>query len=1057
MLLALWCAAVLAGQPASHFSSAQPEEWALPATGGARSAEHPKEEWALPATGGARSAEHPTAPPRVAEIVFEGAPAASVRTLVDIQINAPLDARDVRDAVRALHASARFSRVAAFIEQVEPGRVRLVFVLTDVQKLLSVSFPGHQALAESILHQTANLQVNAEFQPEQVAPAVEAVRAAYFRIGYRKAEIAPLRKPASGGGVQLEFHIIEGPATRISAVRFEGEAGLDQDELVAAFKLAEGDVLNLAALEEGVRGLRDRYRKAGRLRARVDAPRVDEQGPSRALVTVPVEAGPLVRFHLRGNRAFSDAVLAGKLGADSDEPLDLQAAQEMASRLRGFYVSAGFLRVKISEREMVARDGAEEIVFAIDEGKQVRVEQLVFTGNQGIATSQLRERLLLILRDNLVRDPASGADPGLVERLGIMGSVPDPHQVRTKVDPDTVFDPVLYARAVKQFEDLYKSEGYLSVRAGPPQLTPIGNDQNRLRVTVPVHEGQQTVVSRLVVEGGGDAPAAELDAAIVLRAGKPFSYLQAEEGRSALTQIFTRRGHLYARVEDEEIFADETTPVGHVEVRYRIQPGPVVKVGYVEVVGQRRTLEGLVLDLVGLRPGDVLTPEVLDRGQQALLRTGLFVSATLTPRNPEVAEGEKTVQVQLRERPRQDFQTSLGFSLADGPRISAQYTLGNLLGRNLTFTAVGRADFPFGRFPNPAFCPPGVTDPSLCEHHILYPNDPIERLVDLGFSTPRLWPLTDALRVSIDGIHERKLQQNYELTRQSAQVSVELTQRRPFFAGLAYEVGYQRLGFLGQRSIEDVLAGIDQKIFRQPEGHMVFGSLRPGATLDLRDDPARPRSGFLAQVGGDFLHSFSGSETSAGSIHVNLLKMQGLVAGYLPLPFLSSIVVSVRGGRIVQLDDKSQDPLDRRFYLGGASTLRGFHEEQLQPQDLIDQLNRQIRACTATVSDFGCIPAAQLVAAGATSDGGDQFVAFSAELRIPFTQSFEMAVFYDAGNLWRTPTSIVSRLVLRDAVGAGLRWLTPIGRMAIDIGVNLTPDVLLGEPQWGPYFSIDPL
>ena len=999
-----------------------------------------------------------TEPVRVGEIAFEGAPAESVKALVDIQLNAPLDARDVRDAVRALHASARFSRVAAFLERLADGRVRLVFVLSGVQKLLAVTFPGHQALAESLLHQTANLQVNAEFQPEQVAPAVEALRAAYFRIGYRTAAIVPLRQPAPGGGVALEFGIEEGPATRISKVRFEGEVGLDPDELLAAFKLAEGDVLNLAALDEGVRGVRDRYRKAGRLRARVDAPRVEDQEAARALVTVPVEAGPLVRFHIRGNRAFSDAVLAGKLGADSEEPLDVQAAQEMAGRLRRFYVGAGFLRVKVFEREMVARDGAEEIVFSVDEGAQVRVEQLVFTGNLGIPDGQLRERLLLILRDNLSRDPAAGADPGMVERLGVMGSVPDPHAPRVRVEPDTVFDPVLYARALKQFEDLYKSLGYLSVRAGPPLLVPIGNDQNRLRVTVPIHEGQQTLVSRIVVEGGGDVPAAEQDAAIVLRAGEPFSYLKAEDGRAALTQIFTRRGHLYARVEDEEKFSDESTPVGHVEVRYRIQPGPVVKVGFVEVVGQRRTLEGLVLDLVGLRPGDVLTPEVMDRGQQALLRTGLFFSATLTPRNPEVAEGEKTIQVQLRERPRQDFQTSFGFSLADGPRVSSQYTLGNLLGRNLTFSAVGRANFPFGRFPHSApVCPPNTLDLSLCEQHILYPNDPVERLVDLGLSTPRLWPLTDALRVGIDVIHQRALQQNYELTRQSAQVSVELTQRRPFFAGLSYEVGYQRLGFLGQRSVEDVLAGRDQKIFRLPQGHMVFGSLRPFASLDLRDDLARPRSGFLLQVNGDFLRSFSGSETSAGSIHVNLLKLQGLAAGYLPLPFLASIVLSVRGGRIVQLDSTSQDPLDRRFYLGGASTLRGFHEEQLQPQDLIDDLNRQIRACTATVSDVGCFPAAQLVAAGATSDGGDQFIAFSAELRVPFSQSFELALFYDAGNLWRTPTSILSHLVLRDAVGAGLRWLTPIGRMAIDIGVNLTPDRLLGEPQWGPYFSIDPL
>src|SRR5947208_7580723 len=125
-----------------------------------------------------------------------------------------------------------------------------------------------------------------------------------------------------------------------------------------------------------------------------------------------------------------------------------------------------------------------------------------------------------------------------------------------------------------------------------------------------VQGGEHTRVRRILVEGGGDVSAAELDAAIVLRKDRPFSYLQAEEGSAALTQIFTRRGHLYARVEDDEIF-DENAESGkefsNVEVRYKIQPGPVVKVGYVEVVGQRRTQEALIRDLFDVKPGDVLT------------------------------------------------------------------------------------------------------------------------------------------------------------------------------------------------------------------------------------------------------------------------------------------------------------------------------------------------------------------------------------------------------------------------------------------------------------------
>src|SRR5438132_11881323 len=242
----------------------------------------------------------------------------------------------------------------------DDGRVRLVFVLTSVEKLVAVSFPGHQALAESILHQNANLQVNAEFQPEQVGPAAEAIRASYYRIGYRHAKVTPVRK-AAPGGVALELRIEEGPVTRISQVRFEGDLGLDRDQLSAAFRLDPGDVLNLVALDEAVRRLRERYRRAGRLRARVDPARIEELGMRDARVIIPLVAGPLVRFQLRGNRAFSDAVLAATLAPalHSEEPVDAHTAQEMAGRLRRFYVGTGFLRARVAERRMPARDGAE--------------------------------------------------------------------------------------------------------------------------------------------------------------------------------------------------------------------------------------------------------------------------------------------------------------------------------------------------------------------------------------------------------------------------------------------------------------------------------------------------------------------------------------------------------------------------------------------------------------------------------------------------------------------------------------------------------------------------
>ena len=75
---------------------------------------------------------------------------------------APLDLRDVGDSVRALHGRGRFSRVAAYAEDVPQAAlpsgwssaVELIFVLQPIRKLIAVTLPGGQALADSILHQT---------------------------------------------------------------------------------------------------------------------------------------------------------------------------------------------------------------------------------------------------------------------------------------------------------------------------------------------------------------------------------------------------------------------------------------------------------------------------------------------------------------------------------------------------------------------------------------------------------------------------------------------------------------------------------------------------------------------------------------------------------------------------------------------------------------------------------------------------------------------------------------------------------------------------------------
>ena len=118
-------------------------------------------------------------------------------------------------------------------------------------------------------------------------------------------------------------------------------------------------------------------------------------------------------------------------------------------------------------------------------------------------------------------------------------------------------------------------------------------------------------------------------------------------------------------------------------------------------------------------------------------------------------------------------------------------------------------------------------------------------------------------------------------------------------------------------------------------------------------------------------------------------------------------------------DDSKNVPFGKRYFLGGATSVRGWGRFEISP--LIDGL----------------------------PIGGDSLLAFSEELRTILRGNVGAVLFFDAGNVW--PESLGFKLSdLRYSVGPGLRYQTPIGPIRFDIGYQINPihDLLVnGAPQ----------
>src|SRR5690606_3563904 len=106
-------------------------------------------------------------------------------------------------------------------------------------------------------------------------------------------------------------------------------------------------------------------------------------------------------------------------------------------------------------------------------------------------------------------------------------------------------------------------------------------------------------------------------------------------------------------------------------------------------------------------------------------------------------------------------------------------------------------------------------------------------------------------------------------------------------------------------------------------------------------------------------------------------------------------------------------------------------------------------------SGLGCTGQVREMLGGspATSEGGELMMAGRLELRFGLATGIDAALFADAGNLWLEPSHF-DPFELRTSSGAGLRFATPIGPAAVDVGWNMTRDEAVSEPLVRLHFSV---
>ncbi|MEI6715064.1 MAG: BamA/TamA family outer membrane protein [Verrucomicrobiota bacterium] len=503
--------------------------------------------------------------------------------------------------------------------------------------------------------------------------------------------------------------------------------------------------------------------------------------------------------------------------------------------------------------------------------------------------------------------------------------------------------------------DWYQAEGYLNAEITKLEPTPIP-DSNEVDVFVEVSEGRLHRFGAIQFKGNKSFSDGILQKQIEQLTNLPYTAARVTNIQSVLQEFYSTNSYFDASVETT---ADpvNTTPDGRVPLVIQINSGSPYHFSGLDLNGLNGVKQSWMKARLLSLEGQPYNATALDNKTRPLMASGLFSSLQITP------------------IPQQDHSILLKISseAAKAKEIGFSGGYGSYEGMTLGIRASNRNLFSRGM--------QGGLELAVSQRTLG---------VEASFANPWLFETQTAFisRVFL----RNRIEIGYE--KREGGIRGELSRRiLPNLLAAAY----------AQTKTVEITTSDFNSSFLGKSAYQV-GTTGISATLDRRDDALHPTRGWIAA---GLLDSNALQDGAA------FLRTSARFGWHYPLPAGINFAASARFGLLSQ---ETPPPIDERYFLGGATTVRSFRERQLGPHD---PNNNPI--------------------------GGGAYSLANVEADFPLWQNLRGAIFWDSGSL--SPKGKQIPLAdFRSALGIGIRYNLPVGPLRLDVGFN--PDRKSNE-SWG--------
>jgi len=564
-----------------------------------------------------------------------------------------------------------------------------------------------------------------------------------------------------------------------------------------------------------------------------------------------------------------------------------------------------------------------------------------------------------------------------------------------------------------------------------------------VRVVFDIHEGPPTRISSLRVHYDSTVlDQRRVQKLSILRAGDPLNLVVLDTMRLGFQLAMWEKGYGDAQV-DTVIAVDSARK--QAAVLLRVDPRWLTTIGTITVRGNDQVSPSTIENSLLLKSGRLFRYSDLTESQRNLYESNLFRMALFTV--PERPDSVKDVVIDVRETKMREARVAGGFNNIDYIQTDGRYTNYNTFGgaRRLDITGVlgNLGAQPLSRRP---FFPHTSAAGLFSDSAFLLPT----WQVSADVKQPA-WLRKPENAIAIGGFAHRRAAPSVYIDRgYGGQLNFtrSLAPRAAASAGYRFEIT--------RVEASDVYFCVNYGVCDNPtiESLRLHQSLSPlqfSATIDRSDIPFSPTKGYVGRIDIEHASSVTLSDyrynrvSAEGAIYTHFLypsrdPRAQVLAAHARIGFVRALASANSGIELLHPG--------KRFYAGGARSVRGYDENQLGPRILTIPTSDLAKAGCDTTSAATLVTCNPNLSGLSTQKftprpvGGTSLLEGSVEWRVPFARKMSWAVFLDGAVVGGSRLQNIADF--REIVhgswaitpGGGFRYKSPVGPVRVDLGYN---------------------